>query len=139
MDADVNYKTAKDFTESVKEKAMGQNVLTAVKPGEMMTKLVHDELVALMGGASADINIKKSPSIILIAGLQGSGKTTFTGKLANLLKTKRSKNPVITSYSIHYTKLYEKHLVQYVLQHSLWHWHFRFVIQELSIFHLYLR
>ncbi len=101
LDADVNYKTAKDFTESVKEKAMGQNVLTAVKPGEMMTKLVHDELVALMGGASADINIKKSPSIILIAGLQGSGKTTFTGKLANLLKTKRSKNPLLIAGDVY--------------------------------------
>ncbi len=101
LDADVNYKTAKDFTESVKTKAMGLNVLTAVKPGEMMTKVVHDELVALMGGASTDINISKSPSIILIAGLQGSGKTTFSGKLANLLKTKRGKNPLLIACDVY--------------------------------------
>ncbi|MCU4175362.1 signal recognition particle protein [Carboxylicivirga sp. N1Y90] len=101
LDADVNYKTAKDFTETVKEKAMGQNVLTAVKPGEMMTKLVHDELALLMGGESVDIDLKNNPTIILIAGLQGSGKTTFTGKLANLLKTKRSKNPLLIAGDVY--------------------------------------
>ncbi|MCT4587884.1 MAG: signal recognition particle protein [Carboxylicivirga sp.] len=101
LDADVNYKTAKTFTETVKTKAMGQNVLNAVKPGEMMVKLVHDELAVLMGGTSTDINLKNSPSIILIAGLQGSGKTTFTGKLANLLKTKRSKNPLLVAGDVY--------------------------------------
>ncbi|MBR8535217.1 signal recognition particle protein [Carboxylicivirga sediminis] len=101
LDADVNYKTAKTFTETVKQKAMGQNVLNAVKPGEMMVKLVHDELAVLMGGTSTDINLKGSPSIILIAGLQGSGKTTFTGKLANLLKTKRSKNPLLVAGDVY--------------------------------------
>ncbi|WP_430817293.1 signal recognition particle protein [Carboxylicivirga sp. RSCT41] len=101
LDADVNYKTAKTFTETVKQKAMGQNVLNAVKPGEMMVKLVHDELAVLMGGTSIDINLKGSPSIILIAGLQGSGKTTFTGKLANLLKTKRSKNPLLVAGDVY--------------------------------------
>lgn len=101
LDADVNYKTAKTFTENVKNKAIGQGVLTAVKPGQMMTKLVHDELAELMGGSSMDINIKKSPSIILIAGLQGSGKTTFTGKLASLLKTKRSKFPFLIAGDVY--------------------------------------
>ena len=101
LDADVNYKTAKTFTETVKTKAMGQNVLNAVKPGEMMVKLVHDELAVLMGGTSTDINLKNSPSIILIAGLQGSGKTTFTGKLANLLKTKRSKKPLLVAGDVY--------------------------------------
>jgi len=101
LDADVNYKTAKQFTDSVKDKAIGQGVLTAVKPGQMMTKLVHDELALLMGGSSMDINIEKGPSIILIAGLQGSGKTTFTGKLANLLKTKRSKFPMLIAGDVY--------------------------------------
>ncbi|WP_439185511.1 signal recognition particle protein [Carboxylicivirga taeanensis] len=101
LDADVNYKTAKTFTETVKQKAMGQDVLNAVKPGEMMVKLVHDELAVLMGGTSTDINLNNTPSIILIAGLQGSGKTTFTGKLANLLKTKRSKNPLLVAGDVY--------------------------------------
>jgi len=101
LDADVNYKAAKTFTETVKQKAMGQNVLNAVKPGEMMVKLVHDELAVLMGGTSSDIDLKNNPSIILIAGLQGSGKTTFTGKLANLLKTKRSKNPLLVAGDVY--------------------------------------
>ena len=91
LDADVNFKTAKQFTETVKEKALGQNVLTAVKPGQLMVKIVHDELALLMGGTAVDIDLKSSPSIILMSGLQGSGKTTFSGKLANLLKTKREK------------------------------------------------
>lgn len=101
LDADVNYKTAKTFTENVKNKAIGQGVLTAVKPGQMMTKLVHDELAELMGGSTMDINIKKSPSIILIAGLQGSGKTTFTGKLASLLKSKRGKFPFLIAGDVY--------------------------------------
>lgn len=101
LDADVNYKTAKQFTDNVKDKAIGQGVLTAVKPGQMMTKLVHDELALLMGGSSMDINIEKSPSIILIAGLQGSGKTTFTGKLANLLKSKRGKFPMLIAGDVY--------------------------------------
>jgi len=101
LDADVNYKTAKTFTETVKQKAMGQNVLTAVKPEQMMVKIVHDELTELMGGATTDINLKGNPSVILIAGLQGSGKTTFTGKLANLLKTKRGKNPLLVAGDVY--------------------------------------
>ena len=101
LDADVNFKTAKTFTETVKEKALGQNVLTAVKPKQMMVKIVHDELTQLMGGASVDINTKGNPAVILIAGLQGSGKTTFSGKLASLLKNKRSKNPLLVAGDVY--------------------------------------
>src|SRR5690554_4372659 len=101
LDADVNFKTAKTFTETVKEKALGQNVLTAVKPEQMMVKIVHDELTQLMGGASVDINTKGKPAVILIAGLQGSGKTTFSGKLASLLKNKRSKNPLLVAGDVY--------------------------------------
>lgn len=101
LDADVNYKTAKTFTETVKEKAMGQDVLSAVKPGEMMVKIVHDELAVLMGGTSEDVNLKGNPAIILMSGLQGSGKTTFSGKLANLLKTKKGKNPLLTACDVY--------------------------------------
>jgi signal recognition particle subunit SRP54 len=101
LDADVNFKTAKDFTSSVKDKAMGQNVLTAVKPKEMMVKIVHDELAGLMGGDSIDINIKGNFSIILVAGLQGSGKTTFCGKLANLVKKKRGKSPLLVACDVY--------------------------------------
>ena len=86
LDADVNYKVAKQFTDTVKAKALGQNVLTAVKPGQLMVKIVHDELATLMGGETADINLSQNPSIILMSGLQGSGKTTFSGKLAKMLK-----------------------------------------------------
>ena len=89
LDADVSYKVAKEFCDSVKEKAMGQNVLTAVKPQQMMVKIVHDELAAFMGGASTDINVKGNPSVVLVAGLNGSGKTTFSGKLALNIKSKR--------------------------------------------------
>ena len=89
LDADVNFKIAKTFTDTVKRKALGQDVLTAVKPGQMMTKIVHDELAELMGGTFTDINLKGNPAIILMSGLQGSGKTTFSGKLANLLKSKK--------------------------------------------------
>lgn len=101
LDADVNYKTAKTFTETVREKALGQNVLTAVKPGEMMVKIVHDELALLMGGTTEEIDLKGNPSIILMSGLQGSGKTTFSGKLANLLKTKKGKNPLLTACDVY--------------------------------------
>ncbi|MDR1755440.1 MAG: signal recognition particle protein [Culturomica sp.] len=101
LDADVNYKIAKDFTNKVKEKALGMNVLTAVKPGQMMVKIVHDELAELMGGSHADIQLKGSPAVILMAGLQGSGKTTFSGKLANLLKTKRGKKPLLVAGDVY--------------------------------------
>lgn len=101
LDADVNYKIAKEFTNTVKEKALGMNVLTAVKPGQMMVKIVHDELIRLMGGTHVDINIKGNPAIILMSGLQGSGKTTFSGKLANLLKTKRGKHPLLVACDVY--------------------------------------
>ena len=94
LDADVNYKIAKDFTNRVKEKALGMNVLTAVKPGQMMVKIVHDELAELMGGKNVEVDIKGNPAIILMSGLQGSGKTTFSGKFANLLKNKKGKKPL---------------------------------------------
>ncbi len=101
LDADVNYKIAKQFTDNVKDKAMGQNVLNSVKPSEMMVKIVHTELTVLMGGENEDINLKGNPCVILIAGLQGSGKTTFCGKLANLLKTKRGKNPLLVAGDVY--------------------------------------
>ena len=101
LDADVNYKVAKTFTDTVKEKALGQNVLTAVKPGDLMVKIVHDELALLMGGETADINLKNNPSIILMSGLQGSGKTTFSGKLAKMLKDKKSKRPLLVADDIY--------------------------------------
>ncbi len=101
LDADVNYKIAKTFTENVKQKALGQNVLNAIQPGQLMIKLVRDELAELMGGEKSDINIKGSPAIILIAGLQGSGKTTFAGKLANFLKTKKGKKPLLVAGDIY--------------------------------------
>lgn len=101
LDADVNYKIAKEFTNTVKEKALGMNVLTAVKPGQMMVKIVHDELIRLMGGTHVDINIKGNPAVILMSGLQGSGKTTFSGKLANLLKTKRGKHPLLVACDVY--------------------------------------
>lgn len=101
LDADVNYKTAKEFTETVKEKALGQDVLTAVKPEQLMVKIVHDELAKLMGGNAIDINIKGNPAIILMSGLQGSGKTTFSGKLANMLRLKRGKNPLLVAGDVY--------------------------------------
>lgn len=100
LDADVNYKIAKDFTDRVKEKALGSNVLTAISPSQLMIKIVNDELVALMGGAQEEINLKGNPSIILIAGLQGSGKTTFSGKLANYLKAK-GKSPMLVAADVY--------------------------------------
>ena len=101
LEADVNYKTAKTFTDDVKAKALGMNVLTAVKPSELMVKIVHDELAALMGGTHTELELKGSPSIILMAGLQGSGKTTFTGKLANMLKSKKGKNPLMVACDVY--------------------------------------
>ncbi|HUW91518.1 MAG TPA: signal recognition particle protein [Bacteroidales bacterium] len=101
LDADVNFKIAKQFTDTVKQKAMGQNVLKSVKPSQMMIKIVHDELAELMGGEKTDINIKTNPSIILISGLQGSGKTTFSGKLAKYLKSKRGKNPLLVAGDVY--------------------------------------
>lgn len=101
LDADVNYKVAKQFTDTVKEKALGQNVLTSVKPGQLMIKIVHDELARLMGGTAVDINLKGAPAVILMSGLQGSGKTTFSGKLANMLKTKRSKKPLLVAGDVY--------------------------------------
>ncbi len=101
VDADVNYKIAKEFTDRVKDKAMGEKVLTAVSPGQLMVKIVQDELADLMGGTESDINISGNPAIILIAGLQGSGKTTFSGKLANYLKTKKGKSPMLVAADIY--------------------------------------
>ena len=101
LDADVNYRIAKTFTDNVKQKALGMNVLTAVKPGELMVKIVHDELTLLMGGVARDLNLKDDPTIILMAGLQGSGKTTFTGKLAHHLKTKRGKKPLVVACDVY--------------------------------------
>ncbi|MBN1197933.1 MAG: signal recognition particle protein [Bacteroidales bacterium] len=101
LDADVSYKIAKQFTDDIKEKALGQNVLTAVSPGQLMVKIVHDELVDLMGGAQSEINLKGDPAIVLIAGLQGSGKTTFAAKLANHLKTKRNKKVLLVAGDVY--------------------------------------
>ncbi|MAN26183.1 MULTISPECIES: signal recognition particle protein [Mesonia] len=101
VDADVNFKTAKNFTNTVKEKALGQDVLTALKPGQLMVKLVKDELTELMGGDAEGINLSGNPSVILMSGLQGSGKTTFSGKLANYLKTKKTKNPLLVACDVY--------------------------------------
>lgn len=101
LDADVNYKVAKQFTDEVREKALGQNVLTAVSPGQLLIKTTHDELVKLMGGQHTEINLSGSPAVILMSGLQGSGKTTFSGKLANFLKTKKGKNPLLVACDIY--------------------------------------
>ena len=101
LEADVNYNVAKKFTEDVKEKALGQNVLTAVRPGELMVKIVHDELATLMGGQTASLNLSGVPAVILMSGLQGSGKTTFSGKLANLLKTKQNKKPFLVACDVY--------------------------------------
>lgn len=101
LDADVNYKVAKTFTDTVKKKALGMNVLTAVKPSQLMVKIVHDELAELMGGEAAELNLNRRPSIILMSGLQGSGKTTFSGKLANMLKNKQHKNPLLVACDVY--------------------------------------
>ena len=101
LDADVNFKIAKDFTTKVKEKAMGQNVLTTLEPGQLLVKLVKDELTELMGGDAAGVNLSGNPTVILMSGLQGSGKTTFSGKLANYLKTKKNKKPLLFACDIY--------------------------------------
>ena len=101
LDADVNYKVAKTFADNVKKKAMGMNVLTAVKPGQLMIKLVHDELAELMGGDTSELKLDGHPAIILMSGLQGSGKTTFSGKLANILKTKKNKKPLLVACDVY--------------------------------------
>jgi len=101
LDADVNFKIAKDFTNTVREKALGQQVLTSLQPGQLMVKLVKDELTQLMGGESVGLNLADNPSIILMAGLQGSGKTTFSGKLALYLKSKKSKNPLLVACDVY--------------------------------------
>ncbi|MAO08952.1 MAG: signal recognition particle protein [Alteromonas sp.] len=101
LDADVNFKIAKEFTNSVKEKALGQNVLTTLQPGQLMVKIVKDELTELMGGDTAGINLSGTPTIILMSGLQGSGKTTFSGKLANFLKTKKTKKPLLVACDVY--------------------------------------
>ena len=101
LDADVNFKIAKKFTDDVKEKALGQAVLTAVKPGQLMVKIVKDELAALMGGKFTDINLTGNPTVILMSGLQGSGKTTFSGKLANMLKSKKGRNPLLVAGDVY--------------------------------------
>ena len=101
LEADVNYKTAKQFTDQVKEKALGQNVITAVRPGQLMVKITHDELAALMGGEAQEINLKGTPAVILMAGLQGSGKTTFASKLANYLQTKKGKKVMLVACDVY--------------------------------------
>ena len=101
IDADVNYKVAKTFTDEVKTKALGQNVLTAVKPGQMMTKIVRDELAALMGGTATDIKLEGTPAVVLIAGLQGSGKTTFSGKLASFIKSKKGRQVLLVAGDVY--------------------------------------
>ena len=101
LEADVNYKTAKQFTDQVKEKALGQNVITSVRPGQLMVKITHDELAALMGGEAQEINLKGSPAVILMAGLQGSGKTTFASKLANYLQTKKNKKVMLVACDVY--------------------------------------
>ena len=101
LDADVNYKVAKQFTDTVKQKALGMNVLTAIKPSQLMVKIVHDELTELMGGKATELKLEQRPSIILMSGLQGSGKTTFTGKLANMLKTRQHKKPLLVACDVY--------------------------------------
>lgn len=101
LDADVNYKVAKTFTDTVKEKALGQNVLTAVKPSQLMVKIVHDELTSLMGGETAEIDLTGKPTVILMSGLQGSGKTTFSGKLARMLQSKKNKKPLLVACDVY--------------------------------------
>lgn len=101
LDADVNYKVAKTFTDKVKEKAIGQNVMIAVSPSQLMVKIVHEELTELMGGVQAEINLKNNPTIILMSGLQGSGKPTLSGKLANYLKTKKQKQVLLVACDVY--------------------------------------
>ena len=108
LDADVNYKVAKQFTDTVKQKAMGMNVLTAIKPSQLMVKIVHDELTELMGGKAAELNLEGRPAIILMSGLQGSGKTTFTGKLAKMLKERQHKKPLLVACDVYHPAAIEQ-------------------------------
>ena len=101
LDADVNYKVAKTFTDTVREKAMGQHVLTSVKPSQLMVKIVHDELAQLMGGQTEELKLESMPAVILMAGLQGSGKTTFASKLAHMLKTKKNRRPLMVAGDVY--------------------------------------
>ncbi|MEY4728301.1 MAG: hypothetical protein RLZZ390_825, partial [Bacteroidota bacterium] len=101
LDADVNFKIAKEFTDRVKDKAIGEKVINAISPGQLMVKIVQDELTELMGGSASDLDTTGNPAIILIAGLQGSGKTTFSGKLANYLKTKKGKSPLLVAGDVY--------------------------------------
>ena len=101
MDSDVHYKVAKSFTDTVKKKAMGQNVINAIKPSELMVKIVHDELTALMGGDATGLNLAGKPAVILMSGLQGSGKTTFTGKLAQRLKNEKGMRPLLVACDVY--------------------------------------
>ncbi|MAU25899.1 MAG: signal recognition particle protein, partial [Muricauda sp.] len=101
LDADVNFKIAKEFTNKVKEKALGQNVLTTLQPGQLMVKIVKDELTQLMGGEAEEIDLSGNPSVVLMSGLQGSGKTTFSGKLANYLKKKKNKKPLLVACDVY--------------------------------------
>src|ERR1700754_3478153 len=101
LDADVNYKTAKAFTDDVRQKAIGQNVLTTISPGQLLTKIMNDELTQLMGGSTAELNFPATPTVILIAGLNGAGKTTFSGKLANFLKTQKNKKPLLVAGDVY--------------------------------------
>ncbi|WP_302062242.1 signal recognition particle receptor subunit alpha, partial [uncultured Muribaculum sp.] len=101
LDADVNYKVAKQFTDTVKAKALGQNVINAIKPSELMVKIVHDELTSLMGGDTAPLNLSGNPTVILMSGLQGSGKTTMSGKLARKLKSEKSKRPLLVAGDVY--------------------------------------
>ena len=101
LDADVNYKVAKNFTDTVKEKALGQNVLTAVRPSQLMVKIVHDELASLMGGDAVELDLKARPAVILMSGLQGSGKTTMSGKLALMLKNKKPRRPLLAACDVY--------------------------------------
>ena len=101
LSADVDYKTAKEFTSKVKDKAIGQEVLTTLKPGELLTKIMKDELTSLMGSSSSELNLKSKPTIILVAGLQGSGKTTFCGKLAYYLKNNKKKKPLLVACDVY--------------------------------------
>ena len=101
LDADVNYKVAKTFTDTVKTKALGQNVINAIKPQELMVKIVHDELAQLMGGDTAQVNLSGNPTVILMSGLQGSGKTTFSGKIAKKLKSEKGKRPLLVACDVY--------------------------------------
>ena len=101
LEADVNFKTAKQFTDRVKEKALGQNVLTSIRPGQLLVKITHDELAELMGGETEELNLKGSPAVVLLSGLQGSGKTTFAAKLAHFLKTKKGKKVMLVACDVY--------------------------------------